>query len=66
LCVQFAGLRLQSESSLPESRERIIKEPQGTLSLNLAIGVKLRKVSAGLSAGFNSLSLVVHQSLEAM
>lgn len=40
-CTQLAGLMLQSESSLPESREQIIKEPWGALSLNLAIGVEL-------------------------
>lgn len=67
LCIQFAGFTLQSESSLPKSREGIIKEPWEALSLNLAIGVKLReKVSAGLSASFNSVSLLVHQSLKAM
>lgn len=65
-CIQFAGLMLQSESSLPESREGIIKEPLGALPLNLAVGIKLRKVSAGLSAGFNSVLLLLHQSLKAV
>lgn len=66
LCIQFAGLRLQSESSLPESKEGIIKECWGALSLNLAIGVKLRqKLSAGLSARFNGVSLLVHQNSKA-
>lgn len=57
LHIQCTELILQSGSSLPESRERLINEPRGALSLTLALGVKLgQKVSAELSAEFKCLT----------
>lgn len=56
---------LQSELGPPESSKGILRESWRALSLTVAISIKLgQKVSAGLFAGFNSISLLVHQSLK--